>query len=207
MKRVGLLGGAFNPPHLGHLKLAKLALEHLDLDELRVMPAAQSPLKPSPSGPSAEARFGLAQMAFGGLDPRVILERHELDRGGTSYTVDTLEALRAASPEATFILVLGSDQLALLPRWHRMDRILELASFAMAPRPGAPVTLPEGFPARVVTAWTGAPGEFLLLPATELDLASTLLRSKLSAGAADDSLAADLPPEVLAAITRENLYR
>jgi nicotinate-nucleotide adenylyltransferase len=207
MRRVGLLGGAFNPPHLGHLKLAKLALEHLGLDELRVMPAARSPLKPAPEGPSPEARLGLVRAAFEGLDPRIALERHELDQGGTSYTVDTLEALRAKDPEAAFILILGSDQLTLLPRWHRVDRILELASFAMAPRPGAPSALPEGFPARVGTAWTGAPGEFLWLPATELDLASTVLRSKLSAGAADDSLAADLPPEVLAAITRENLYR
>lgn len=207
MRRIGLLGGAFNPPHLGHLKLAKLALEHLDLDELRVMPAAQSPLKAAQPGPSPEARLGLVRAAFQGLDPRITLERHELDRGGTSYTVDTLEALRATNPEATFILVLGSDQLTLLPRWHKVDRILELAAFAMAPRPGAPATLPEGFPARVVPAWSGAPGEFLWLPATELDLASTTLRSKLSAGAADESLAADLPPEVLAAITRENLYR
>ncbi len=207
MKRVGLLGGAFNPPHLGHLKLAKLALAHLGLNELRIMPAARSPLKSDTGGPSAEARLGLVKAAFEGLDPRVTLERYELERGGTSYTVDTLEALRAAEPAAAFILVLGSDQLALLPSWHRIDRILELASLAMAPRPGASSALPEGFPARVMEAWTGAPGELQWLPATELDLASTVLRSKLSAGAADDSLAADLPPQVLAAITRENLYR
>lgn len=206
MKRVGLLGGAFNPPHLGHLKLAKLALAHLGLDELRILPAARSPLKPE-GGPSPEARLTLTRAAFGGLDPRVTVDRSELDRGGTSYTVDTLEALSGAEPGSAFILVLGTDQLPILPKWHRVDRILQLASLAMAPRPGAPAALPRGFPAQVVSAWTGAPGQFQWLPATELDLASSVLRSKLSAGPADDSLAADLPPEVLAAITRENLYR
>ncbi len=137
MKRIGLLGGAFNPPHLGHLKLAKLALAHLGLDELRVLPAARSPLKPE-GGPSPEARLTLTRAAFGGLDPRVTIDRTELDRGGTSYTVDTLEALRAAEPDSAFILVLGTDQLPILPKWHRVDRILQLASWTWPPACSVP---------------------------------------------------------------------
>ena len=207
MRRVGLLGGAFNPPHLGHLKLATLALAQLDLDELRIMPAGQSPLKPAPEGVSTAQRLALVRAAFAELDPRIRLERHELDQAGPSYTADTLEALTAREPDASFILVLGSDQLALLPRWQRLPRILQLASMAMAPRPGAPDALPEGFPGKVVAAWSGAPGEFLWLPGTDLDLASTVLRSKLGDGTAEGSLAGAIPPQVLAAISKENLYR
>lgn len=207
MKRIGLLGGAFNPPHLGHLKLATLALAHLDLDELRIMPAGQSPLKPAPEEVTPAQRLALVRAAFAELDPRVRLERYELDQPGPSYTADTLEALAAREPDAAFILVLGSDQLALLPRWRRPDRILQLASVAMAPRPGATGGLPPAFPAQVTEAWSGAPGEFVWLPGTDLDLASSGLRSKLASGTADASLAAELPPQVLAAISRENLYR
>ena len=207
MKRIGLLGGAFNPPHLGHLKLATLALAHLDLDELRIMPAGQSPLKPAPEGVTPAQRLALVRAAFAELDPRVRLERLELDQPGPSYTADTLETLVSREPDAAFVLVLGSDQLALLPRWRRTDRILQLASVAMAPRPGAPARLPEGFPAQVVEAWSGAPGEFVWLPGTDVALASTELRSKLARDVADASLAEELPAQVLAAISRENLYR
>ena len=207
MRRIGLLGGAFNPPHLGHLKLATLALAHLDLDELRIMPAGQSPLKPAPEGVSSAQRLALVRAAFAELDPRIRLERHELDQPGPSYTADTLEALLAREPDAAFILVLGSDQLALLPQWRRVDRILQLAAVAMAPRPGAPDDLPEGFPGKVVEAWSGAPGEFVWLPGTDLNLASAVLRSKLAKGLAEGSLVEALPPQVLAAISKENLYR
>ncbi len=207
MRRIGLLGGAFNPPHFGHLKLATLALEHLDLEELRIMPAGQSPLKAAPTGISTAQRLALVRAAFAELDPRIRLERLELDQPGPSYTADTLEALSAREPDSAFILILGSDQLALLPRWQRPERILQLASMAMAPRPGAEGALPEGLPCTLVPRWSGAPGEFIWLPGTDLDLASTPLRSKLAGDPADGSLSQALPPEVLAAISRENLYR
>ena len=109
--RVGLLGGAFNPPHEGHLKLARLALDRLDLDELRFMPSALSPHKPDPGGPDARARLGLLSEALKAFDPRCRVEEAELERGGTSYTVDTLEALAAREPGAAWILIMGSDQL------------------------------------------------------------------------------------------------
>ena len=78
--RIGLLGGAFNPPHEGHLKLARLALEHLNLDELRFIPTALSPHKPDPGGPGAEARLRLLEVALAGFDPRCRVE-HQLHGG------------------------------------------------------------------------------------------------------------------------------
>lgn len=200
MRRVGLLGGAFNPPHVGHLKLARLALELLALDELRIVPTALSPHKAT-MAPAAPARLGLLEAALEGTPFRV--EPLELDRGGVSYTVDTLEALALREPSCAWILVMGMDQAAGLPGWRRIDRIWELASVAAALRPGE-ADPPAGlFPSRRRAAWSGAPGELVRLPGTDLDLSSTALREKLRSG----GLPEGLPPQVLAAIRKENLYR
>jgi len=203
--RIGLLGGAFNPPHEGHLKLARLALEHLELDELRFVPSALSPHKPDPGGPGTEARHRLLAEALRGADPRCRIEPLELERGGTSYTVDTLEALAAREPGTSWILVMGSDQLPGLPGWRRVDRIFELASAAVAVRPGAPFQAPDLRGLRPVAHWSGRPGELVALPATNLDLASTGLRERLLADPQEDP--AGLPSQVLGTIRSENLYR
>ena len=203
--RIGLLGGAFNPPHEGHLKLAQLALDHLDLDELRFVPSAISPHKPDPGGPDADTRLRLLSEALEGFDPKCRIEPLELDRGGTSYTVDTLETLTGREPGTAWILVMGTDQLMGLPSWRRAGRILELASVAAAVRPGTPFPVP-GLPGlRSVPSWSGIPGELVALPATELDLASSRLRGRLCAAPHEDP--GGLPPQVLGTIQSENLYR
>lgn len=197
MKRVGLLGGTFNPPHAGHLKLADLAVRTLGLDELRLVPTALPPHKPAPEldGP---ARLALLRHL-----PYPI-ETLELDRGGASYTVDTLEALAAREPGTAWVLVMGSDQVAGFHTWRRPGRILELASLAVAPRPGVPAApLPDLLRGRERSAWSGGPGELLALPGTDLELASTVLRAELARGGAPSGL----PPQVLAAISKENQYR
>jgi len=203
--RVGLLGGAFNPPHQGHLKLARLALEHLGLDELRFVPTALSPHKPDPGGPGAEARLHLLTVALRAFDPRCRVERVELERGGTSYTVDTLEALASREPGTGWILVMGSDQLADFAAWRRPERIVQLASLAVGRRPGAEAGLPAIPGLRPTTTWSGGPGELVWLPSTDTDLASTDLRRRLAADPAQDP--GGLPAQVLAAIRAENLYR
>ena len=196
MKRVGLLGGTFNPPHAGHLKLAELAVEALGLDELRLVPTALPPHKPQP-GLSGPARLRLLR------DLPYPVEPLEVERGGTSYTVDTLEAL-AAREEHTWILVMGSDQLAGFAQWQRPERILELASLAVSPRPGFdPGPLPALRQGRERASWSGAPGEVVALPSTALELASTELRPSLARGETPSGI----PSQVLAAICRENQYR
>ena len=202
--RVGLLGGAFNPPHEGHLQLARLALEHLDLDELRFVPTAISPHKPDPGSPSAEARLRLISEALLDFDPRVKLEPLELERGGKSYTVDTLEALTLSEPHNQWILLMGSDQLPGLSQWRHVERVFALASAAVALRPGAPFEALELPGLQVKSRWSGAPGELVRLPSTELDLASTDLRACLQARPVEDP--AGLPPQVLRTIRTENLY-
>ena len=203
--RIGLLGGAFNPPHEGHLKLARLALDHLDLDELRFVPTALSPHKPDSGGPDAATRLRLLAEALEGFDAKCLIEPLELDRGGTSYTVDTLETLAAREPGTAWILVMGSDQLTGLPGWRRAGRIFELASAAVAVRPGTPFLVPDLPGVRPVPTWSGKPGELVALPATELDLASSSLRGRLCAAPHEDP--GGLPPQVLGTIRSENLYR
>lgn len=203
MQRVGLLGGTFDPPHLGHLKLAELALEALGLDEVRFIPNAAPPHKaPAGSGGAARLRLLEAALAATGLPFRV--STLEVDRGGVSYTVDTLEALAAMEPGTAWIFLMGSDQLAGFASWQRPERILALASLAVAPRPGHELThLPTFLEGRARPHWSGAPGELVWLPGTELPLASRALREDLARGKTPEGL----PPEVIAAILRENQYR
>jgi nicotinate-nucleotide adenylyltransferase len=205
MRRVGLLGGAFNPPHDGHLRLARLALDHLDLDELRFVPTALSPHKADPGGPDGPTRLRLLTEALGGFDGRCRVETLEIDRGGASYTVDTLEALSAREPGTAWILIMGSDQLPGLPTWCRVARIFELASAAVALRPGAPFLVPQVQGVHCAPTWSGQSGELVALPATELDLASSSLRERLGATPLEDP--AGIPPQVLGTIKSENLYR
>jgi len=204
MKRVGLLGGAFNPPHLGHLKLAELALHHLELDEVRFVPTARSPHKAHPEGsPDEQARLRLLRDALNGIDLPFVADPIELNRGGTSYTVDTLEALSVQAPDCRWILLLGSDQLPGLAAWQRAPRVLELAALAVAPRPGFSLELAQDLEGRVKPSWSGAPGEVVWLPGTNLSISSSASRERIFRG---DELEG-LSPQVQAAIRRENYYR
>jgi nicotinate-nucleotide adenylyltransferase len=117
--------------------------------------------------------------------------------------VDTLEALHQREPGRSWILLIGCDQLLGLPQWRRMDRILELASLGVAPRPGFAGGLPSMFESRQRDQWSGAPGELVWLPGTELPYSSSSLRSELAQGQRPQGL----PAQVEAAILREHHYR
>lgn len=205
-RRVALMGGAFNPPHEGHRRLAERALASLALDELRFMPTATSPHKPTPDGGQGldgQTRLDLLKALLHSLPGTCSLETLELERGGTSYTADSLEALGEREPDAAWILVMGMDQGKDLLRWRRAPRILELASVAIAPRPGWQEELPAELADRLTTRWTGRPGEVVLLPGTDVACASSEVREQVRQGATPVGLL----PEVLAAIQAKNLYR
>jgi len=120
---IGILGGRFDPPHLGHLALARRAVEHFGLGELRVTVVADAAHKPSEA--SAEHRLAMARLTFAGLDATVELEQHR-------YTVDALEAKGYDDP----IFLIGADELAAFPTWKKPERVLELTRLGVATRPG-----------------------------------------------------------------------
>jgi nicotinate-nucleotide adenylyltransferase len=133
--RIGILGGSFDPVHFGHLWIAEFALESLDLDEIRWIPTAQSPLKGREPVASDEDRLQMLRLAVSGCEKHVVDDR-EIRRGNVSYTVDTIDELVKEFPDADLFLVLGSDSLASIRLWHHPDRLLRLAIPAVVQRGG-----------------------------------------------------------------------
>ena len=131
--RLGILGGAFNPPHLGHLVCAQEALVHLELDRVVFMPVGVAPHREIDADPGAEVRLEMAELAVAD-DERFATSRLELDREGPSYTVDTLEQMRSESPDDELFLILGGDQAAALASWHEPEQVLERATVAVFER-------------------------------------------------------------------------
>jgi nicotinate-nucleotide adenylyltransferase len=131
--RVGILGGAFNPPHIGHLVCAQEALLQLELDSVLFVPFGQAPHRELENDPGAEMRLEMVELAIED-DDRFAGSRVELDRDGPSYTSDTLLQLHAAEPDDEHVLILGGDQAAALPEWHEPEQVLELAQVAVVER-------------------------------------------------------------------------
>jgi nicotinate-nucleotide adenylyltransferase len=131
-KRMGVFGGAFDPPHLAHVALAKAAVADLQLDELRVIPTGQAWHKPRTLS-AAHHRLAMARLAFADL-PSVLVDPREIQRVGPSYTVETLRELKASWPDAELFLVLGEDQARALPTWHQWQEVLHLAIICVAER-------------------------------------------------------------------------
>lgn len=169
--RVGIFGGTFDPPHVGHLVVAQDAAEALRLDRLFWVPARRSPFKSE--GEASEAGLRLRLVARAIQDhPIFQLWSGELDRPEPSYTVDTVEAFRASYPGADLFLLLGTDQWRSFHRWKRPDRIAELASICVL---GREVSDPE----------TEAPPgrhEARRLPSRRIDISSTEIRKRLRQG-------------------------
>jgi nicotinate-nucleotide adenylyltransferase len=131
--RVGILGGAFNPPHVGHLVCAQEAVVQLELEKVVFMPVGVAPHRELEDDPGAEARLEMVELAVGD-DARFATSRAELDRPGPSYTADTLRDLHSQSPDDELFLILGGDQAAALPRWHEPETVLSLATVAVVER-------------------------------------------------------------------------
>ena len=131
--RVGILGGAFNPPHVGHLVCAQEAVVQLELEKVVFMPVGQAPHREIEDDPGVEARLEMGELAAAD-DGRFETSRMEIDRAGPSYTADTLRDLRSQSPDDELFLILGGDQAAALPRWHEPETVLSLATVAVVER-------------------------------------------------------------------------
>lgn len=133
--RIGVFGGSFDPVHIGHLWIAEAALESLELDEIRWIPAAMSPLKPNGPVAAEEDRLQMLRLAVSGCENHIVDDR-EIRRGDVSYTVDTISDLQQEFPEAELLIIIGSDSLATIREWHRSERLLKLAVPAVVQRGG-----------------------------------------------------------------------
>jgi nicotinate-nucleotide adenylyltransferase len=133
--RLGIFGGTFDPVHYGHLLLAECCREQCGLDEVRFLPAAVPPHKPDRELAPAEHRVAMLELAIAG-HPAFAVCRYEIDRGGVSYTFETLEHFHREEPAGELFFLLGADMLLDLPNWRRPERILELALPLAARRPG-----------------------------------------------------------------------
>ena len=131
--RVGLFGGAFDPPHRTHVALAQAAIQQLQLDVLHVVPTGQAWHKQRPLS-AAEHRLAMCQLAFAEI-AGVRVDAQEIRRSGPTYTIDTLEALRAQYPEAKLYVLMGEDQAKALPAWHRAAELGRTATICVASRP------------------------------------------------------------------------
>jgi nicotinate-nucleotide adenylyltransferase len=173
--RIGLLGGTFDPPHMGHLVMASEARWQLGLDRVLLVPARQPPHKPAGPDLPGKDRARLIELAIAD-DPWLELSRLELERPGPSYTVETLAAVRRAEPDAALWFVLGADQLLGLPTWREPERIAELARLAVVPRGG------HGREELEAAAEEIAPGRVDWVLAPEIGISSSQVRRRIATG-------------------------
>lgn len=191
---IGILGGTFDPPHAGHVAAAVAAHKQLGLDEVRVIPAGQAPLRAGAPVASAADRVTMCRLAFA-EHPWAVIDERETLRTGTSWSVDTARELAREHPDALRIWILGADQLARLDRWKDVGELCSLVEFAVLSRDGIS-TLPPASLAAVI--------RLTVLQAPPVQVSSTALREALRRG---DSPRNGLPLGVARHIDERSLYQ
>jgi nicotinate-nucleotide adenylyltransferase len=188
-RRIGLLGGAFDPPHQAHVALARAALSQLALDELRVVPTGQPWHRPQM--PSAAAhRVAMCRLAFDGVHG-VVVDDRETRRPGPTYTIDTVRSLQAEMPGNDWFLIIGADQARALSGWHQWEELLRLVHLVVADRDPA------------LGQWQNiALSGAIHLNFPPIDVSATRIRQALSSGQA----ASWLNTQVLGYIHQHQLY-
>ena len=197
--RLGILGGTFDPPHLGHLWLATLAADAIGLDRVLFMPAAQPPHKPGRPVTSATDRLVMTRLAIAD-DTSFELSPLEMERTGPSYTIDSVEELRRIYPDASMFLIMATDSFSQIDTWREPDRLLSLIEWVVGPRPGYPSPEPDAMRER----FGGAAERIHVLNGPSLDVSSTQIRERVAAGHAIRYL---VPRGVEELIIDRGLYR
>ena len=199
-KRLGIFGGSFDPPHTAHIALAKHAIAQFDLNELRIIPTGDAwhkarTLTPSPHR-LAMTRLAFADVAHTVVDPR------EIDRQGATYTVDTLQELKAEQPQADVYLFIGADQANAFKTWHRWQEILGLATVVVAERKLAEL-------GSIASQWHNAVSpDVQRLDMPSLNVSATEIRAHLAQGPHPAAaMSAWLPAAVQHYIEKHSLYR
>lgn len=190
MKRIGVFGGSFDPVHLGHLLVAQAACEQLGLEKLFFVPAAQSPFKPMTQPAPPEARLRLLRLALAGKSNYEV-DAQEIQRGGISFSIDTVRHYARQFPGADLFYLIGADHVPTLPKWREADELGRLTRFVVIPRPGeAPVSAPAGFRVQTLVGWP-------------LKLSSSEIRARVKERKSVEHL---LPYGVAEAIAERGLY-
>lgn len=199
--RIGIFGGSFDPIHLGHLILAEQCREQAQLDQVLFMPNAQNPLKPDGASATDRQRCEMIEFAIAGHEA-FYLSKVEIERGGTSYTVDTLQEIADKQPDDELFFLMGGDSLDSFGQWHKPDQILRLASPLIVNRPGAdPIDLAK------LAEFTDTDRlktfESLLMESPMIEISSSDLRQRIGAG---QSGRYQLPRSVEKFIQTQKLY-
>jgi nicotinate-nucleotide adenylyltransferase len=187
VQNLGIYGGSFDPVHLGHLLVARAAIEELGLERLYFIPAAVSPFKPTNQPAPAAVRLQLLRLALAGYADCEV-DAQEIERGGVSYTVDTLQTYAEKFPGAKLFCLIGADNVAKLNEWREPAALAKLADFVAVPRPGgvAVVNFPAPFRGRMLKGFP-------------FGVSSSEIRGRLKAGLPVDHLV----PSAVAAAIRE----
>ncbi len=201
-QRIGVFGGTFDPIHIGHLLMAEYAREALGLLKVHFIPAHIAPHKLDRPATDEKMRLEMLKLSIGG-NPNFVADDRELRRGGTSYTVDTLQELKAEFPEADLVFLMGADSLAELHTWREPARICELAFVAVIARGGqAPPDLKQL--ERYLPAGNRHDLASHLVRMPQLEISSTEIRTRITAG---KSVRYQLHPAVEAYIAANRIYR
>lgn len=207
---IGFLGGTFDPVHYGHLRPAREAFDRLGFERLHLVPVARPPHRAAPVAAAPE-RLRMVELAVSEF-PGFIADDREVRRGGVSYTVPTLEGLRAEIGARPLCLLLGSDAYAGLPAWHRWQRLFDLAHVVVMQRPGTPLSAGAGPAWAATRLCTQAAdlarrpaGGILYLSVTPYDVSATALRALIARGAQPPP--GQLPGAVWDYIRQHQLYR
>ncbi len=198
MARVGILGGTFNPPHLGHLAIARAALAELGLARVVLMPVHTAPHKHEAPDPGPQHRLAMCRLLAAGEDGVEVCDL-EVRRPGPSFTVATLRSIHASQPDVQLTFVLGADSAATLPSWREPRALLELAALAVAAREGSDR---ERVQAAIAEVSTQARVSFLELP--EIDVSASMVRARAAVG---DSVEPLVGAAVSDYIALHGLYR
>jgi nicotinate-nucleotide adenylyltransferase len=195
IKKIGLLGGSFDPVHLAHVELGRAAWRHLSLAQVQFIPAGL-PWQRRPLSASGKQRVAMLEIAVR-QDPYMLVNPIEIERGGNTYTVDTLEQLPS---RADYYWILGSDQLQNFCSWHRWQDIAARVHLAVAQRPGTPLAAPLALQSHL-----GKMGrELVELPFEPVAISSTSIRERIARGESTDDL---LDVAVAQYIHRNRLYQ
>jgi len=196
LRSIGILGGTFNPPHLGHLALAGHAKSELGLERVLLMPAHSAPHKTDERDPGPEQRLEMCRLAVGD-EAGLAVCGLEIERGGPSYTVDTLRAIHASHEEAELTFIVGADMARTIPQWREPRALLELASLAVAERK-------DGRREDVLGALALLQARMTFLEMGMVEISSSLVRERVAAGEPVGEL---VGPAVAAYIAEHGLYR